>query len=193
MLGVARDERAYDRDFAAETTLESIVIRAAEQRRPHATLCNWSSCARGSTAFRPALSHEVPLDHPCRSAVSRRIFRCSINPSEATAPSRATTSPITTNATAISCPAGKELRQRQKIYRLSRPFVDDNGMMRYRASKLACDGCALKPRCCPTRPPARSCALSTKALVIWRATSRVPTPMPPHGANERRSRCCSRI
>jgi hypothetical protein len=28
------------------------------------------------------------------------------------------------------CPAGKELRQRQKIYRLPRPFVDENGMMR---------------------------------------------------------------
>ena len=50
------------------------------------------------------------------------------------------------------CPAGKELRQRQKIYRLSRPFVDENGMMRYRASKLDCDGCALKPRCCPNAP-----------------------------------------
>jgi hypothetical protein len=34
------------------------------------------------------------------------------------------------------CPAGKELWQRQKIYRLPRPFVDENGMMRYRASKL---------------------------------------------------------
>ena len=50
------------------------------------------------------------------------------------------------------CPAGKELRQRQKIYRLPRPFVDENGMMRYRASKRDCDGCALKPRCCPNAP-----------------------------------------
>ena len=50
------------------------------------------------------------------------------------------------------CPAGKELRQRQKIYRLPRPFVDENGMMRYRASKLDCDGCSLKPRCCPNTP-----------------------------------------
>src|SRR5215831_7164819 len=31
-------------------------------------------------------------------------------------------------------------------------FVDENGMMRYRASKLDCDGCALKPRCCPNAP-----------------------------------------
>jgi len=32
------------------------------------------------------------------------------------------------------CPAGKELRQRQKIYRMPRPLVDEDGMMRYRAS-----------------------------------------------------------
>ena len=33
------------------------------------------------------------------------------------------------------CPAGKELRKRQKIYRVPRPLVDEDGMMRYRASK----------------------------------------------------------
>src|SRR4030088_2659021 len=50
------------------------------------------------------------------------------------------------------CPAGKELRQRQKIYRMPRPFVDEDGMMRYRASKLDCEGCSLKPQCCPNAP-----------------------------------------
>ena len=50
------------------------------------------------------------------------------------------------------CPAGKDLRQRQKIYRMPRPFVDEYGMMRYRASKLDCQGCSLKPRCCPNAP-----------------------------------------
>jgi len=50
------------------------------------------------------------------------------------------------------CPAGKQLRQRQKIYRLPRPLVDRNGMMRYRASKLDCQNCALKPQCCPNAP-----------------------------------------
>jgi len=50
------------------------------------------------------------------------------------------------------CPAGKELRQRQKVYRVPRPFVDEDGMMRYRASKLDCQGCALKPQCCPNAP-----------------------------------------
>jgi hypothetical protein len=50
------------------------------------------------------------------------------------------------------CPAGKELRQRQKIYRVPRPLVDENGMMRYRASKLDCQTCSLKPQCCPNAP-----------------------------------------
>jgi transposase len=50
------------------------------------------------------------------------------------------------------CPAGKELRKRQKIYRVPRPLVDQDGMMRYRASKLDCQSCSLKPRCCPNAP-----------------------------------------
>jgi transposase len=50
------------------------------------------------------------------------------------------------------CPAGKQLRQRQKIYRAPRPFVDEDGMMRYHASKLDCAVCSLKPRCCPNTP-----------------------------------------
>jgi transposase len=50
------------------------------------------------------------------------------------------------------CPAGKELRQRQRTYRVARSLVDEDGMMRYRASKLDCDGCSLKPRCCPNTP-----------------------------------------
>jgi transposase len=50
------------------------------------------------------------------------------------------------------CPAGKELRQRQRIYRVARPLVDEDGMMRYRASKLDCQGCSLKPQCCPIAP-----------------------------------------
>src|SRR5271155_5300885 len=50
------------------------------------------------------------------------------------------------------CPIGKELRQRQKIYRVPRPLVDEDGMMRYRASKLDCESCSLKPQCCPNAP-----------------------------------------
>ena len=53
---------------------------------------------------------------------------------------------------AYICPAGKKLRQRQKVYRSPRPLVDEKGLMRYRASKLDCDGCSLKLRCCPNAP-----------------------------------------
>ncbi len=55
-------------------------------------------------------------------------------------------------ADAYICPAGKELRQRQKTYRMPLPLVDENGMMRYRASKPDCDACSLKSRCCPKEP-----------------------------------------
>ncbi len=55
-------------------------------------------------------------------------------------------------ADAYTCPAGKQLRQRQKTYREPRPLVDENGMLRYRASKFDCDACSLKPRCSPNAP-----------------------------------------
>ena len=51
-----------------------------------------------------------------------------------------------------TCPGGKELRPRQKVYRASPPLVDEEGMMRYRASKLDCGTCGLKPRCSPNMP-----------------------------------------
>src|SRR5690348_11071349 len=50
------------------------------------------------------------------------------------------------------CPAGKQLRRRRRVYRVPRPLSDDDGMMRYRASKLDCQGCSLKPQCCPNTP-----------------------------------------
>ncbi len=37
------------------------------------------------------------------------------------------------------CPAGKELRQRQKIYPVPRPLVDRNGMMRYADARVRAD------------------------------------------------------
>jgi hypothetical protein len=33
-----------------------------------------------------------------------------------------------------------------------RPFVDENGTMRYRASKLDCQRCSWRPQCCPNAP-----------------------------------------
>ncbi|MBB3773821.1 hypothetical protein FHS55_004466 [Angulomicrobium tetraedrale] len=50
------------------------------------------------------------------------------------------------------CPGGKELRPQQKDYRTERPLVDENGLIRYHASKLDCDACALKPQRCPNTP-----------------------------------------
>jgi len=55
-------------------------------------------------------------------------------------------------ANAYTCPAGKPLRQRQKVYRTPLPLVDADGMMRYHASKRDCDACALKPRRYPNAP-----------------------------------------
>jgi len=51
-----------------------------------------------------------------------------------------------------TCPAGKALRPRQRVYRSSAPLVDDDRMMRYRASKFDCDACSLKPQSCPNTP-----------------------------------------
>jgi transposase len=53
------------------------------------------------------------------------------------------------------CPGGKELKQRQRVYRKQYPLVDENGMLRYRASRLDCAACAMKPRCCPKDPARR--------------------------------------
>jgi hypothetical protein len=50
------------------------------------------------------------------------------------------------------CPAGKELKQYHRSYATPRPGVDKDGFMRYRASKVDCDRCSLKPRCCPGQP-----------------------------------------
>jgi transposase len=43
------------------------------------------------------------------------------------------------------CPAGKTLTTRGTL-------VNDGATLLYRASKFACDGCALKRRCCPKEP-----------------------------------------
>ena len=51
-----------------------------------------------------------------------------------------------------TCPAGKVLqRGRPRGGDPDQPHAD--GFFRYRASKLDCDACALKPRCCPGTDP----------------------------------------
>ena len=94
---------------------------------------------------------------------------------------------------AYICPAGKQLRQRQKAYRMPRPLVDENGMMRYRASKLDSDGCSLKPRCCPNTPARKILrSIHEGARDMARDIAATDTYVT-HVVSGRRSRCCSRI
>ncbi|MEP1206111.1 MAG: IS1182 family transposase [Rhizobiaceae bacterium] len=54
---------------------------------------------------------------------------------------------------AYTCPAGKSLkRSRRKFTKPRASNADKDGMIRYRASKLDCDACHLKYKCCPTQP-----------------------------------------
>ena len=50
------------------------------------------------------------------------------------------------------CPGGKELLHYRRQFAQPRIGVDAEGLMRYRATKHDCNGCALKPRCCPNQP-----------------------------------------
>jgi hypothetical protein len=75
-----------------------------------------------------------------------------------------------------TCPGGKELRSRQIAYKNERPLVDEDGMVRYRASKLDCDACALNLDAVRTLRRVRYHAPSMRALAIWRAI--LPKPMP---------------
>ncbi len=50
------------------------------------------------------------------------------------------------------CPAGKTLRKRRRLFSAPRTGVTKEGAVLYRASKLDCAACALKPRCCPNTP-----------------------------------------
>ncbi|MEQ5871831.1 IS1182 family transposase [Sagittula sp. NFXS13] len=52
-----------------------------------------------------------------------------------------------------TCPGGKELKQTRRAFTKPREKKpDEDGMLRYRASKADCDVCDLKLRCCPKEP-----------------------------------------
>ena len=52
-----------------------------------------------------------------------------------------------------TCPSGKALKQIHRAFtKLREKKPDEDGMLRYRASKADCDGCALKSQCCPKEP-----------------------------------------
>lgn len=50
------------------------------------------------------------------------------------------------------CPGGKELKRYRRAFRVDHPDVPPDDTYRYRASKIDCDACALKTRCCPNTP-----------------------------------------
>jgi transposase len=52
-----------------------------------------------------------------------------------------------------TCPTGKSLKRSRRNFTKPRASnADKDGMIRYRASKLDCDACALKYKCCPSQP-----------------------------------------
>src|SRR3546814_10820041 len=51
-----------------------------------------------------------------------------------------------------SCPGGKDLQRYNRNFATARSGVDQDGFLRYRASKRDCDACALKQNCCPGQP-----------------------------------------
>ena len=92
------------------------------------------------------------------------------------------------------CPGGKELRKYHRAFSNdTQDGLTKEDTMIYFASKRDCEACALKPKCClnvPARKIARSVheAARDKPPRLPR-----PRPTPSHVANERRSRCSSRI
>jgi transposase len=50
------------------------------------------------------------------------------------------------------CPAGKTLQHYRRRFSVPRTGATKRNELRYRASKLDCDACPLKPRCCPNMP-----------------------------------------
>ena len=55
-------------------------------------------------------------------------------------------------ADAYTCPTGKPLRRRRRLFKTPRPEALSDDTIRYRASKHDCDACLLKARCCPNTP-----------------------------------------
>ena len=60
------------------------------------------------------------------------------------------------------CPDGKELRRYRRAFRADHPDTPPDNTYRYRASKMDCDACALRSRCCPQRAGAESDPLHSR-------------------------------
>ena len=50
------------------------------------------------------------------------------------------------------CPGGKTLQRYRRQFTTPRIGIMKDNSLRYRASKLDCQGCSLKPQCCPNAP-----------------------------------------
>jgi len=50
------------------------------------------------------------------------------------------------------CPGGKTLQRYRRQFTIPRIGIMKDDSLRYRASKLDCQGCSLKPQCCPNAP-----------------------------------------
>src|SRR3954467_12472752 len=50
------------------------------------------------------------------------------------------------------CPGGKTLQRYRRQFTTPRAGIMKDNSLRYRASKLDCQDCSLKPRCCPNAP-----------------------------------------
>jgi transposase len=50
------------------------------------------------------------------------------------------------------CPGGKILQRYRRQFTTPRVGIMKDNSLRYRASKLDCGGCSLKPQCCPSAP-----------------------------------------
>ena len=51
-----------------------------------------------------------------------------------------------------TCPTGKQLRTYRRAFTTPRSGVTKDNTVLYRASKLDCAACAMKPKCCPNTP-----------------------------------------
>ena len=56
------------------------------------------------------------------------------------------------DANLLTCPAGKTLRQFNRVYSTPRTGITKAGQRLYRASRRDCETCPLKPQCCPSQP-----------------------------------------
>jgi hypothetical protein len=88
------------------------------------------------------------------------------------------------------CPGGKELRKYHRTFSKPRDGLTKDGTMIYFTRKHDCEACALKPKCCPN-VPVRKIARSVHEAARDRARAIAKTEA--YAANERRSRCSSRI